>query len=260
MNTATSPTTYTVSQVAQITGVSVRTLHHYDALGLLSPAGRSDAGYRLYVAGDLTRLWQILLWRRLGFGLAEISALLDADPQATEAALSAQRARLLAERAALGRTLRTLDTFLEHQDRRETMQSEDFREVFGGYDPADHEAEVQTRWGDSDAYRQSAERTRRYTGADWQTIRGEMDAINARYLGAMRAGLSAGSAEAQAIAADHHAHLERWFYDAPPTMLRGLAQLWSSDERFQQNIDQAGAGLAAYQTAAVTAWADAQQA
>lgn len=108
------------------------------------------------------------------------------------------------------------------------------------------------------AYRQSAARTARYRKEDWEAIRAEMDALNARYLATMRAGHAPESAEAQAIAAAHHAHIGRWYYDASPAMMLNLAQMWVDDERFRRNIDRAGAGLAAYQSAAVTAWAGAR--
>ncbi|GHG07695.1 hypothetical protein GCM10017783_20340 [Deinococcus piscis] len=136
------------------------------------------------------------------------------------------------------------------------MQTQEFKEIFGGFDPAEYSAEAQARWGESDAYAQSQERTARYGKADWQTIRTEMDALSARYLAAKSAGHPPASAEAQAIAADHCAHLERWFYDAPPQLLRGLAQMWVADERFRANIDRADEGLAAYQSAAMLAWAN----
>ena len=120
------------------------------------------------------------------------------------------------------------------------------------------EPEVQERWGDTDAYRQSAERTRRYTRADWTRIKAEGEALNAQYPALMDRGGSPTSTEAQAVAAEHRAYFQRWFYDPSVEMMRGLAALWVQDERFTRNIDRARSGLAAYQSAAVTAWADAQ--
>lgn len=252
---------WTVGEVAALTGVSVRALHHYDELGLLSPQARSEAGYRQYTAPDLARLHRILTYRELGFGLADIARLLEAAPGAEVGALRIQAA-LLRER--LQRTqahLTQIEQFLAAAERGEgvlLMSDERIKQMFGGFDPAQYEAEVQQRWGETAAYRQSRARTSRYTAADWQQVRAEMGAITARYLALLEAGTDPTASEAQAVAAEHHAHISRRYYDAPPAMMRGLAQMWVQDERFTRNIDTARAGLAAYQSAAVTAWADAQ--
>ena len=95
---------------------------------------------------------------------------------------------------------------------------------------------------------------------DWEAVKAEMDHIYSHYLALIAAGVAPDSPQAQAVAAQHHAHIEARYYDAPPAMMRGLAQMWVQDDRFTRNIDRAGPGLAAYQSAAVTAWADAQEA
>ena len=140
------------------------------------------------------------------------------------------------------------------------MKPEDFKALFDGFDPSQYEGETEQRWGNSDAYRQSRERTRRYLQADWEQIRAEGEEVSARYLTLMDAGLPPESAQAHAAAEAHRAYFTRWFYDASPEMMAGLAQLWAEDARFTQSIDRARAGLAAYQSAAVQAWAGAQEA
>nr|WP_280527536.1 TipAS antibiotic-recognition domain-containing protein [Deinococcus humi] len=136
------------------------------------------------------------------------------------------------------------------------MTNAELKDLFDGFDPAEHEAEANERWGDTDAYRQSARRTSKYSRADWEAVKAEMNAISSRYLALMYAGTPPDSPEARAVAADHRAHLSARYYDASPGMMRGLAQMWVADERFTRNIDSAGEGLAAYQSAAVLAWAD----
>jgi MerR family transcriptional regulator, thiopeptide resistance regulator len=250
-----------VGEVAALTGVSVRTLHHYDEIGLLRPAERSDGNYRLYTPDDLARLRRVLTWRSLGVSLTEVAGLLDAPPDLERDALHAHATRLRDDLRRTQHTLRQVQARLDALNGRaeeSRMNNEDIRAAFDGFDPARYEAEVQERWGDTDAYRQSAARTARYTPADWQRIRAEMDSITAGYVDLMDAGVPPIDARAQAVAARHRAHISGAYYDASPQMMRGLAQMWVADERFTQSIDRTRPGLAAYQSAAVTAWADAQ--
>jgi DNA-binding transcriptional MerR regulator len=253
---------WTVGEVATLTRVSVRTLHHYDDIGLLRPGGRSGSNYRLYTAADLARLWRILAYRELGFALADIADLLGAAGDAELAALRRQAA-LLRERARHAQdTLAQIEAFIRAAERGEgvpTLTRDDIKQVFDGFDPHAHEAEAQERWGDTDAYRQSRARTARYTRADWEAVRAEMDAIAAAYVALMDRGVPADSPAAQEVASRHHAHIHARYYEAPPALMRGLAQMWVQDERFTRNIDRARAGLAAYQSAAVTVWADSRE-
>ncbi|UBV43468.1 MerR family transcriptional regulator [Deinococcus taeanensis] len=246
--------------MAHLTGVSVRTLHHYDEIGLLRPTERSEGNYRLYTPRDLTQLRRILTWRAVGLPLAEVARLLSAPPDVERETLRTHAAAL---QEALRRTQRTLRqvqarlTVLNGQDEGDMMTNEDVKAVFDGFDPAQYEDETRERWGGTDAYRQSAHRTARYTRADWEGIRAEMDRITQAYLALMNAGEPATGAPAQAVAAQHHAHIRRAYYDASPSMMRELARMWVTDDRFTRNIDRACPGLAAYQSAAVTAWAEA---
>ena len=252
---------WTVGEVSALTGVSVRTLHHYDQIGLLRPAGRSDGNYRLYTPGDLTRLRRVLTWRALGLPLSQVADVLNAPPEQERGALHAQATRLRADLRRTQHTLRQVQARLDALNGRaeeSSMNNEDIKAAFDGFDPAPYETEVQERWGDTDAYRQSAARTARYTQADWQRIRAEMDAITADYVALMDAGVPPTDARASAVAARHRAHISGAYYDASPAMMRGLAQMWVADDRFRRSIDRARPGLADYQGRAVTAWADAQ--
>jgi len=249
---------WTVGQAAGLAKVSVRTLHHYDEIGLLSPSARSEAGYRLYESGDLERLQQIMLFRELEFSLEDINRIM-LDPTFDRAeALRAQRV-LLAEKARRTEAMLTaIDAALAATEKGVTMTKEEMTEMFGemfdGFDPTQYEAEVEQRWGDTPAYKQSMERTKRYSKADWAQIKLEGDANTAQFVAAMEAGLPANSPEAFEAAAEHHRQLEKWFYDAPLEMYATLSDMWVDDPRFKKNIDKKHAGLAEYQRDAVKAW------
>src|SRR6185312_12755132 len=140
-----------------LTGVTVRTLHHYDQVGLLVPAGRSTSGYRLYDKADLERLRRILGYRELGFGLDEIAGLL-AEETDLPAQLRRQR-QLIEERIARLRRIATaLDRELEAHRMGISLTPEEQFEVFGT-DYAEHVAEAEQRWGNTDAFRESQRRT-----------------------------------------------------------------------------------------------------
>ena len=148
-----------VGEVAALAGVTVRTLHHYDRIGLLSPSGRTAAGYRQYAPADLDRLHQVLLYRELGFPLEEVATLLD-DPSADPEAHLRRQHRLLRDRMErTSEMLAAVEKEMEARSMGISLTPEERFEVFGEHDPAQYEAEVSERWGETDAYAQSKRKT-----------------------------------------------------------------------------------------------------
>ncbi|MFB9993590.1 MerR family transcriptional regulator [Deinococcus oregonensis] len=249
--------------MSQLARVSIRTLHHYDELGLLRPSARTEGNYRLYSAGDIQRLHRILMFRELGLALHDIRAVLD-DPEADEVQTLKLQRHLLQERAKRNQAmLDALETLLAAAEGELTMNvndmtKEDLSKLFDGFDPTEYEQEAKDRWGETDAYKQSAERVKRYTKQDWEGIKAKMAAITDAYIGLMDAGTPPESPEASAIVAQHHAHQCRWYYDSSPAMFANVSEMWVNDPRFTKNIDKARTGLAAYQSAAVQAWVKKQ--
>lgn len=245
--------THTVGAVARLAGITIRTLHHYDEIGLLRPSARSDAGYRHYDAGDLERLQQILLLRELGLGLDEIVRVLD-DPEYDRlTALRQQRSRLVLASTRTRRLIAAVDAAIAAAEEGRTMTPEESLEVFGDFDPAQYQAEAEERWGHTDAYRESARRTRGYTKADWQEIGVEADAINQAFIALMDAGVPAGDPAAAEVVDRHRDHISKWFYPCSEEIHRGLGVMYVADHRFTENIDRARPGLAAYMSAAISA-------
>ena len=171
---------HTVGEVARLAGVSVRTLHHYDAIGLLEPAVRSVAGYRLYGHDALAHLQQILFFKELGFGLEDIARIMGDPSFDRREALLVQRRMLADKSAQLHRMTGAVDAALDTMERGTTMDEGEMFEVFGGFDPKQYEAEVQQRWGDTDAYKESTCRAKRYTKQDWQRMKDEAETNLAR--------------------------------------------------------------------------------
>jgi DNA-binding transcriptional MerR regulator len=254
MATRTKP--LTVSQVARLAKVSVRTLHHYDALGLLKPSGRSSAGYRLYTAADLERLQQVLFFRELDFPLERIVHLVGNPSFDVKEALTLQR-KLLTERAAKTKALlEAVDRALEAHTKGAVMTPEERFEVFGEFKPEEHEAEAKARWGDTPAWKEAQRRTKRYGKEDWERIKAEAGAISLGLAALMAKGVPPTSAEAKALAERHRLHLDARFYPCSHAMHRGLGDLYVQDPRFAANYERVRPGLAQYFRDAIHANAD----
>jgi DNA-binding transcriptional MerR regulator len=237
---------YTVGQVAAFAHVTVRTLHHYDEIGLLVPGERSATGYRRYAGDDLARLQRILFYRELGFGLDEIATILD-DPDTNPLDhLRSQHGLLTGRAERLRGLIGTVEKTMEAHAMGIRLTPDEMFEVFGDVDPTEHAAEVEQRWGDTDAYRESARRTSAYTKDDWLRIRAEADAITASFATAMQGGRRADSAEALAVARAHRAYITKTYYALTPQMHCGLAEMYVADERFTRAYDDVAPGLARY--------------
>jgi DNA-binding transcriptional MerR regulator len=246
----------TVGEVAELAGVTVRALHHYDELGLLSPSGRSDAGYRLYSYDDLARLREILIWRTLGFGLTEIGSLLDDPKHDRLAALERQRELIEREIDRLGALAAAVDAAIAAHVNGTRIEE---TSMFEGFDASQYEEEARERWGHTEAYQESMRRAGQYGEGEWREIRTEAEVITRELVALMRAGQPANGPEARALAERHRQHISRWFYPCSPAMHRGLGEMYVADERFTQTYEREVPGLAAYVHDAIVANADAQE-
>lgn len=245
---------YTVGTLARLAGVTVRTLHHYGDVGLLVPSARNAAGYRLYDAADADRLTRILYYRDLGFGLDDVAALLDGDTDTVDH-LRTQH-RLLTERLARVQELVTaIEREMEAHMSGIRLTPEEQLEIFGEtWDPA-YQAEAEQRWGDTEAWAQSQARTAQWTKEDWERVKTEGDALNARLAEAFTAGVEPGSDRANELAEQHRAELNR-FYDADHELHRGVVGFTTGDERFRAQLEELAPGLADWLRAIVEANAD----
>ena len=247
---------HTVGTVARVSGVSVRTLHHYDEIGLLSPTTRTPNGYRRYATSDLARLQRILLYRSLGFDLANIARLLD-DPDIDELDHLRRQRQLLGNRIGeLQDLMETVEKMMEARKMGINLDPEEMFEVFGDFDPTEHAAETEARWGDTDAYKESHRRTSHYKKEDWERISREAAAIHAGLVTLMTNGAPPTDGDVMDLAEQHRQHISRWFYPCSAEFHRNLGDMYIADPRFTANIDKAAPGLAAYMRDAIHANAD----
>lgn len=245
---------FTVGELSRLTGVTVRALHHYDEIGLVRPSQRTAAGYRLYDGHDALRLQQVLVLREFGMALDEIGAAIDA---ATDRAalLRRHRAALAERRARVDAMLASVDAALEVLEKANvtTMQPDDWKTLFDGFDPTAYEEEARQRWGHTDAYQESARRTRDYGKPEWEAIRAEAGAIYARLRDLMQQGAAGADPAVQRAVEDHRLHLDRWFYPCSREMHANLGEMYVADPRFTANLDKVAPGFARYLRDAIAA-------
>jgi DNA-binding transcriptional MerR regulator len=246
-------TALTVGEVARLAGVTIRTLHHYDEVGLVTPTEHTDAGYRLYGRREIERLQEVLFFRELDFGLEEIGRLLSESGYRRDLTLAAQRGSLVKKAERLLAMVDLIDATLESDKRGFNMTTEEMLEVFGDFDPREHEDEARRRWGGTAEYEGSNRRVARYTKEDWQQLGAEADAINQGLLGLMADGASSVGSEAMDLAEEHRNHISKWFYACTPEIHAGLGEMYVADQRFRDNINKSGAGLAQYLSEAIAA-------
>ncbi len=250
-------TQYTVSQMAQVSGVSVRALHHYDEIGLLRPAHLGANGYRYYGRSELLRLQQILFHRELGFGLEEIRALLD-DPKFDRvAALAAHRGRLASEADRFGQLIATIDRTIAQLNGEQAMADKDLYQGFSAQKQAQFEREIVDKFGERG--REKIEESKRNFAAmskeDVAAQKAENDAINLAFAAAMAAGAAPESERAQALAARHYAWVCKAWKPNRAAYI-GMGEMYVSHPEFRAGYDAVRPGLAEYLAAAMRVYAE----
>ena len=236
----------TVGAVAALTGVSVRTLHHYDHIGLVVPSVRTPAGYRGYTDADIERLHLVLVYRSVGMPLDEIRALLD-DPSADVVEHLRRQHQLLLEQAdRLQHTIKAVEQLMNAHRSGIQLSAEEQVEIFGTTAfSSEYATEAEERWGDTDAWKQSQQRVSRLSKQDWIAIKADGDALLSDLARAKRDGVEPGSEAANRLAARHRASIER-FYDCGDEMHRNLVQMYLTDERFSRYYNDVEPGLAQF--------------
>jgi DNA-binding transcriptional MerR regulator len=247
------PRTWPVGEVARLAGITVRTLHHYDRIGLLVPGIRSAAGYREYQYADLLRLQRVLAYRELGLSLDEIGRLLD-DPDADPVRLlRRQRDAVQAQIERLRQIAAVLERTMEAQRMGINLTPGEMLEVFGDEHPEQYAQEVGERWGGTEPYQQSQQRASSYTKEDWARMAADQDAVEARFADLLRDAAAADSQQAMDAAQAHRDLISHWFYDCPAQLHLGLAQMYLADPRFTAHYEQRAPGLAQFVHDAIVA-------
>ena len=236
-----------VKEVAELVGISVRTLHHYDEIGLLKPDETTEAGYRIYTEDNLDTLQQILFFKELGFSLKDIKEIMGSEGYDREKALLSHRQMLLEKRSQIDRMLATIDKTIAHSKGEIAMTN---KEKFEGFDfrKNPYEQEARDRWGNKKVDEANANVAVMSKEKQQQFNEIFRKLADIRHL-------SPTSQEAQVVVKEWYDMLNtisKYSLDA----FKGLGQMYVIDERFTKNIDQFGEGLASFMCDAMGHFAD----
>lgn len=243
---------FTVKSVADLAGISIRTLHHYDAIGLLKPAQVSAAGYRLYTEADLERLQQILLFREMEFSLHQIKNILDNPGFDRREALLSHRQVLQARHKRINQLIQTIDRTLDAEEKGIQMEG---KTMFEGFDSAQYQEEAEKQWGNTQTWTESQRRTRRYTSGDWDAIKQEAKEIGEAIAARMDRGPD--DPEVQTWVQRYHQHINDHYYTCTAEVFLGLADVYLQDERFTAYWEKFAPGMARFMNAAMNSYCNA---
>lgn len=237
---------YTVKQLSKLSGVSVRTLHHYDEIGLLKPAQRTESRYRIYGRDELLRLQQILFYRELGYSLPQIGELLD-DPEFNlYHSLLEQRRQLQLRKLQTSQLLITINKTIDSLKNNQPMLTDE--ELYEGFPDAKAlRNEAIENWG-SDVVTASEDKLRKLSGESFKALVTRGDVLVSAIGASMH--LPVESDEVQQLIEQHHRHI-RYFWNAREEGYRGLAEVYIADERFAGYFNRIAPGLADYMHSAM---------
>lgn len=233
----------TVKEFSQLSGVSVRTLHYYDEIGLLKPSSVDQhTGYRYYNENALLRMQQILFYRELDFSLKQIHEIMASPNYDKSKALAEQRKLLTLKKERLERLITAIDG---------AAKGENIMKAFDTGELNRYKAEVQEKWGKTDAYQEHSEKTQNYTQDKWKSAEEGLEEIFAEFAKAKERGETADSALAQKLVLKLQSHITANFYTCTRQLLAGLGQMYVLDPRFKENIDRHADGTAEFVNSAI---------
>ncbi len=236
-----------IKEFAKLCGVSVRTLHYYDEIGLLKPAFVDEQnGYRFYDEKSLERIQEILFYRELDFSLKSISEILSSPDYDKQKALKEQRTLLILKKQRLESIIDALDDAEKGKITMNAFDNNEFETARKQY-----EAEAKERWGKTDAYKEHEQKTADYSKDKWQQVNDGLNAVLAKFADCLQSGQAPDSNEAQALVKELQSYITENYYTCDMGILKGLGQMYVSDERFKKNIDKHATGTAEFVSKAI---------
>lgn len=245
---------YTVKQLSDIAGISVRTLHHYDDIALLAPTRIGANGYRYYDESALLRLQQILFYREIGLELAHIRDILNSPDFDLVSALQSHRHALAEKADRLQQLIATIDQTIAHVQGESAMSERKMFAAFSEEQQKDYEREARLQW-DADTVNDSVARWASYSPAQKEAIMAQGNQIYTDIITHMESGAPATGDESQALLARWHDHL-RHFYEPSLDVLRGLGEMYHLDPAFRATFDAFHPDLSAYMREGIAHYVD----
>lgn len=234
------------NEIAKLAGVTVRTLHYYDKIGLLAPSEITEAGYRIYNDDTLATLQQILFFRELDFSLSDIREIMANPHYRKVEALTKHKELLLQKRSRLDGLIALVDKTIKGS---EIMSFKEFDMTEIEANKSNYATEVKERWGKTTSFEESEEKTSFYDREHWKISSGEGAEI-LKTFGENR-NISPDSDEAKKLVERWQAYITAIFYNCTKEILSCLGLMYVSDTRFSENIDQNGKGTAEFISKAI---------
>jgi DNA-binding transcriptional MerR regulator len=244
--------TYTIKEIADLAGVTTRTIRYYDEIGLLNPARVGDNGYRYYDQGSLLRLQQILFFRELDVPLKDIQRLMGRPDFDLQGALEKHRRALESRAQQLDKLIETVDQTIATLKGEWMMSDKDY---FEGFDEKKYEEEARERWGDTPQFAESQKRWSSYSDKQREAIKEEGGRLTIRMV-SEDPNASPDDPDVQAAIGEYHAYINKYFYACDVSFLRGLADGWVTDPRFAINYERVREGGAEFVRDAVHIYCD----
>lgn len=239
-----------IREFAELSGVSVRTLHHYDKIGLLKPTYiDEETGYRYYNYGSVIRMQEILFYKELDFPLKKICEILESPDYNSEAALNSQRELLTLKKERLERLIMAIDDAIKG---RNIMKNFD-NSIFEKY-----KNEVKDKWGNTEAYKEYAEKSKDYSQDRYNIFEEGMNEIIDEFSLYAKSEVPVDSYGTQMLVQKLQKYITINFYTCTVEILSGLGKMYVADERFKKNIDKHGEGTASYMSRAIAVYCDGE--
>lgn len=232
-----------IKKFAELTGVSVRTLHYYDEIGLLKPSSVDRfTGYRYYDESSVLRMQEILFYRELDFSLKSIAEILSSPKYDREKALKEQKKLLTLKKERLERLILSIDN---------AVKGENVMSAFDNSEFEAYKAETKEKWGNTKAYAEFSEKTKDYSKERFADINTGLEYIFRDFAELMQSGAEPNSSDAQALVKKLQAYITENFYTCTDEILAGLGQMYVADDRFKNNIDKYATGTAEFVSEAI---------
>lgn len=232
-----------IKEFAEFTGVSVRTLHYYDEIGLLTPAYVDKfTGYRFYDEKSLIRMQEILFYRELDFSLKSISTILSFPDYDKDKALNEQKKLLILKKERLEKLISAIDS---------AKKGENIMSAFDNTKFENYKNEVKEKWGKTEAYKEYAQKTKGYSKDKFNAMGEGIENIIEDFAVCMNSGSSPESTDAQTLVEKLQSYITENFYTCTNEILVSLGQMYVADERFKNNIDKHSIGTAEFVSKAI---------
>ena len=232
-----------ITEFAKLTGVSVRTLHYYDEIGLLKPAEVDEwTGYRFYDEKNLEKMQQIMFYRELDFSLKSIIGILSSPDFDKQKALDEQKKLLILKKERLEKLIFAIDC---------AKKGEIIMNAFDNTEFENYKNEAKERWGNTDAYKEYSQKSKGYSEEKFNALGEGMEKVLEEFAICMNSGATFDSEEAQILVKKLQNYITENFYTCTNEILASLGQMYVADERFKNNIDKHSVGTTEFVSKAI---------